>query len=105
MEIIIRSILWAEVKSMQADILIINGQLVTVNQKREIINNGAIAIKDGRIVGGEIGGYSGGKVWSQDKKAEGASADTIGMETVLGAARKLAEMSLIVAAGKNALAE
>jgi len=53
------------------------------------------------IVTNENGGYTGGKVWSQDGGPEGAAADVIGMRTVLSLARKLAEVSLIYDLGKN----
>ena len=53
------------------------------------------------VVGGEIGGYAGGKVWSQDK-VEAAGEDNIGMNTVRGLARRVAELALLLQAGKEA---
>ena len=55
------------------------------------------------VVTNEVGGYTGGKVWSQDKGAEGCEADTIGMKTVTDLSRKLAEVCLIYDLGKAAL--
>ncbi len=55
------------------------------------------------IVSNEVGGYIGGKVWSQDKKNFTAEDDVIGMKTVTDLARKLAEAALIFEAGKKAL--
>lgn len=55
------------------------------------------------LVTNEVGGYTGGKVWSQDKGAEGCEADTIGMKTVTELARKLAEVCLTYDLGKAAL--
>ena len=55
------------------------------------------------VVSNEVGGYAGGKVWSKDKKAEGAAEDIIGMETVKTLAKKLAEVSIIYQAGKENL--
>ena len=56
------------------------------------------------IVTNEVGGYTGGKVWSQDRRAEGAAQDEIGMETVRNVAKKLAEVCLIYDLGKKAFA-
>ena len=55
------------------------------------------------VVTNEVGGYTGGKVWSQDKGAEGCEADTIGMKTVTDLSRKLAEVCLTYDLGKAAL--
>ncbi|MEI7885301.1 MAG: flavodoxin family protein [Clostridia bacterium] len=55
------------------------------------------------IVSNEIGGYIGGKVWSQDKKNFTAEDDVLGMKTVTDLARKLAETAVIYEAGKKAL--
>lgn len=54
------------------------------------------------FVTNETGGYTGGKVWSQDKGPEGAKADEVGMKTVTDLARKLAEVCLIYDLGKKA---
>lgn len=54
------------------------------------------------LVSNENGGYTGGKVWTQDKGAEGAAADVTGMKTVTDLARKLAEVCLIYDLGKRA---
>ncbi len=55
------------------------------------------------IVSGDSGAYHGGKIWSQDKGAEGVDADEKGLATVLPLAKKLAESALIAEAGKAAL--
>lgn len=72
------------------------GQEVTVNA---IINY--MLTRGLVVVGGEIGGYAGGKVWSQDRR-EGAGEDHIGMDTVRGLARRVAEVALLLQAGKTA---
>lgn len=74
------------------------GQEITVNA---IINY--LLTRGLVVVGGEIGGYAGGKVWSKDRGADGAGEDTVGMETVKGLARKLAEVAVIMKEGKRAL--
>lgn len=74
------------------------GQEITVNA---IINY--LLTRGLVVVGGEIGGYAGGKVWSQDRGADGAGEDTVGMETVKGLARKLAEVAVIMKEGKRVL--
>lgn len=72
------------------------GQEVTVNILiNYMLTRGLI------VVGGEIGGYAGGKVWSQDKKEEGAAADSIGLETVRGLARRVAEVALLLKAAQR----
>ncbi|QGP90804.1 NADPH-dependent FMN reductase [Neomoorella glycerini] len=72
------------------------GQEVTVNI---IINY--LLTRGLVVVGGEIGGYAGGKVWSRDR-IEGVGEDAIGMETVRGLARRVAEVALLLQAGKVA---
>lgn len=72
------------------------GEETTVS---DIIN--LFATRTMNIVSNENGGYTGGKVWSQDKGAEGAAADVIGMKTVTDLSRKLAEVSLIYDLGKE----
>ncbi len=49
----------------------------------------------------EVGGYTGGKVWSQDKGPEGCEMDEIGMKTAMDTAKKLAEVCLIYELGKE----
>lgn len=46
------------------------------------------------IVNGGMGAYSGGMVWSQDKKAKGAEEDTVGMERSVFVAERLADALL-----------
>lgn len=75
------------------------GQETTINDIINLFGTRAI-----NIVTNESGGYTGGKVWSQDQGAEGAAADTIGMKTATDLARKLAEVCVIYAKGKEALA-
>ena len=74
------------------------GQEMTINT---IIN--LLMARGINVVSNEVGGYAGGKVWSKDKKAEGAAEDIIGMETVKTLAKKLAEVSIIYQAGKENL--
>jgi multimeric flavodoxin WrbA len=45
--------------------------------------------------GGLGGCYSGGTVWSKDRKAEGAQNDEVGMDTVIRVAHGLAEAVLV----------
>lgn len=73
------------------------GQEMTVT---DIIN--LFGTRTINIVTNEVGGYTGGKVWSQDKKAEGAAADEIGMATATKLGKKLAEVCLIYDLGKQA---
>ncbi len=51
------------------------------------------------IVSNEIGGYIGGKVWTQDKPKFEPSDDEIGIKTVETLAGKLADMTLLVKKG------
>lgn len=76
------------------------GQEMTINT---IIN--LLMARGINVVSNETGGYAGGKVWSKDKKAEGAAEDLIGMETVTKLAKKLAEVAVTYAAGLKAIAE
>ena len=55
------------------------------------------------VVTNETGGYTGGKVWSQDRGPEGAAEDEIGMATARNLAAKLAEVCLTYDLGKAAL--
>lgn len=73
------------------------GQELTVTDIINLFGTRAI-----NIVTNESGGYTGGKVWSEDKGAEGAAADTIGMKTATDLARKLAEVCVIYSKGKEA---
>lgn len=52
------------------------------------------------IVSNEIGGYIGGKVWTQDKAPFTPAADEIGMETVEKLAGKLVDLALLVQKGQ-----
>ncbi len=54
------------------------------------------------IVSNEIGGYIGGKVWSQDQKEFSPETDPLGMETVEMLAGKLADLALLVERGRAA---
>jgi len=56
-------------------------------------------------VGGPGGNYTGACVWSQDRMAEGAKEDTVGMERVVGLGRRVAEAALLMKAGREALTE
>ena len=55
--------------------------------------------------GGLGGCYNGGTVWSQDKKAAGAEADTVGMNTVIALGRGVAEAAMISSIGRKGWAE
>lgn len=72
------------------------GQEATVTDIINLFGTRAI-----NIVTNESGGYTGGKVWSDDKGAEGAAADLIGMKTATDLAKKLAEVCLIYSKGKE----
>ena len=54
-------------------------------------------------VSGGLGVYGGASVWSQDKKAQGAEEDTIGIKNVRTIGRKVAEAAVIVKAGAQVL--
>ena len=62
-----------------------------------------LATRGINIVSNEAGGYTGGKIWSQDRGPEGVKEDEIGMKTLLDLAGKLAEVVTIYNAGKRAL--
>lgn len=47
--------------------------------------------------------YTGGTVWSQDGKLEGAKADADGLERVRATGRQLAKSALVVRTGREAL--
>ena len=73
------------------------GEETTVN---DIIN--LFGTRTMNVVTNEVGGYTGGKVWSQDRGPEGVDEDVIGMKTVTDLAAKLAEVCLIYDLGKEA---
>lgn len=52
-------------------------------------------------VSGGVFAYNGGAVWSQNRKAEGANEDTIGMGTVRVLGRRVAYAAKILKAGTN----
>lgn len=55
------------------------------------------------LVCGGIGGcYSGGTVWTKDGKAQGAAEDEVGMATVKGLGRAVAEATLVTFWGREA---
>ena len=51
------------------------------------------------IVSNEVGGYIGGKVWSQDAETFTEETDALGMQTVITLAGKLADISQVFKAG------
>ncbi len=51
------------------------------------------------VVSNEVGGYIGGKVWTQDKPKFEPGDDEVGMKTVETLAGKLADMTLLVKRG------
>lgn len=55
------------------------------------------------VTGGPMDHYSGACVWTRDRGKEGASEDEVGMERVRGLGRRVAEVALILKAGKEAL--
>ncbi len=57
------------------------------------------------VTGGREGTYNGGKIWTNDKGAEGAAEDTEGMRSVRNVGRAVAEAAKLMKAGKAALAE
>ncbi len=56
-------------------------------------------------VSGGIGTYTGGCVWSQDRKAEGAKEDTIGINNCRKIGRKITVMASIIKEGKKVTGE
>jgi multimeric flavodoxin WrbA len=74
------------------------GQEMTINT---IIN--LMLTRSINVVSNEVGGYAGGKIWSQDKKDLGVKEDLIGLDTVINVSKKLAETALIYDAGKKVL--
>ncbi|HHU32035.1 MAG: flavodoxin family protein [Zhaonellaceae bacterium] len=72
------------------------GQELTV----DIINN-YLLTRGLAVVGGEIGQYHGGKIWSKDSKEE-ALNDNIGMDTAYGVVGRVIEMARLIEKGKNA---
>lgn len=73
------------------------GQEVTVS---DIVN--LFATRSMNVVTNENGGYLGGKVWTADGGEDAAKNDEIGMATVTGLAKKLAEVCVIYDLGKRA---
>ncbi|MEA1927141.1 MAG: flavodoxin family protein [Candidatus Auribacterota bacterium] len=57
------------------------------------------------VTGGPGGNYLGAAVWSRDRKAEGAEEDTVGMGRVDGLGKRIAELALVLQAGRETLAE
>lgn len=55
--------------------------------------------------GGVGGCYSGGTVWTRDLKAKGAMEDQVGMNTVVGLGRAVAEAAVVAALGRRQWAE
>jgi multimeric flavodoxin WrbA len=53
------------------------------------------------VTGGAGGCYNGGTIWSKDNKAQGAIDDTVGMNTVLGVGRAVAEAAIVTKKGKE----
>ena len=53
------------------------------------------------VTGGAAGCYTGGTIWSKDNKTPGAMDDTVGMNTVLGVGRSLAEASIMARYGRD----
>ncbi|QGP91192.1 NAD(P)H dehydrogenase (quinone) [Neomoorella glycerini] len=56
------------------------------------------------VCGGTGGCYSGGKVWTRDGLARGAAEDEVGMGTVRGLGRAVAEATMVTALGREAWA-
>ena len=55
------------------------------------------------LAGGSIFAYSGGGIWSKDRKEEGAMEDKLGMRTGSVMARRVAVMAKLLQAGRDAL--
>jgi len=53
------------------------------------------------VCGGAAGCYSGGTVWTKDGRAKGAEDDKIGMNTVRGLGRAVAEAAIVSALGRR----
>lgn len=53
------------------------------------------------VTGGMGGSYTGGTVWTNDERAEGARADEVGMRTVRAVGRALAEAAMIAKLGRQ----
>lgn len=56
------------------------------------------------VSAGPMGNYTGACVWTKDLKEEGAEADEVGMLRVRGLGKRIAEVALILKAGKESLA-
>lgn len=57
------------------------------------------------VTGGPGGNYLGAAVWSQDRKAAGAEEDTVGMSRVDRLGKRIAELSLVLEAGRSTMAD
>ncbi len=57
------------------------------------------------VTGGVSGCYNGGTVWTNDERAEGARKDTLGMNSVYGLGRAVAEAAMIAAMGRKMWSE
>ncbi|MEL7608438.1 MAG: flavodoxin family protein [Bacillota bacterium] len=68
----------------------------------ETINNFFLCTGMVNVSGG-IFAYNGGSIWSQNRKAEGASEDTTGMGTVRVLGRRVAYMAKILKSGAESL--
>jgi len=53
------------------------------------------------FVGNEPGNYSGAMVWSKDQGAKGVEEDKVGFESIKNLGNRLAEIALIMEAGKK----
>lgn len=53
------------------------------------------------VTGGAGGCYNGGTIWSKDNKAQGAIDDVVGMNTVLGVGRAVAEAAIVTKKGRE----
>ena len=67
-----------------------------------MINN-FFLINEILVTGGPSGCYTGATVWTRDQKEQGAMEDEVGMATVRGVGRRVAEVATILKYGKEAL--
>lgn len=74
------------------------GQEMTVNT---IVN--LLLARGINVVSNEVGGYAGAMLWSKDQGAAGAVDDQTALESAVKLVRKLAEVALIVDAGRKAV--
>ena len=78
----------------------------TRNGGEEMTVNGILNLMMGRginIICNEPFGYAGGFVWSKDQGAKGCAEDEEGMGKVMQLANKLADMTLLLEAGKKSM--